>query len=264
MSVRRRGFWLTTSSGTRRGTPVWTKRTQSLHRLKRNRRNSAAVRRESKPTSDQQLLSHSSAVAETQDQEGSQHGDSGSASNAEPERRHHKDTSQSNSVDNSPLSETHWDTHTGKKTVKCGICGKAFRFKCLLKKHLRIHTGERPYSCERCGKNTSPLSETHCDTLTGKKPFKCDTCGKAFRWNHHLSRHMRHHTGEKPYLCNTCGKRFTERGTLNDHLRIHTGEKPFVCNTCGKRYSEKSSFRKHMRQHMEQSCCFNPVQVISV
>ncbi|XP_044052186.1 uncharacterized protein LOC122876215, partial [Siniperca chuatsi] len=39
MSVRRRRFWLTSSSVFRRGTPVWTKRTQSLHRLKRNRRN---------------------------------------------------------------------------------------------------------------------------------------------------------------------------------------------------------------------------------
>ncbi|XP_038566432.1 golgin subfamily A member 6-like protein 6 [Micropterus salmoides] len=47
MSGRRRRFWLTSSSVFRRGTPVWTKRTQSLHRLKRNRRNSVPVRRES-------------------------------------------------------------------------------------------------------------------------------------------------------------------------------------------------------------------------
>ncbi|XP_044065424.1 uncharacterized protein LOC122882270 isoform X5 [Siniperca chuatsi] len=47
MSVRRRRFSLTSSSVFRRGTPVWTKRTQSLHRLKRNRRNSVAGRRES-------------------------------------------------------------------------------------------------------------------------------------------------------------------------------------------------------------------------
>nr|XP_020481076.1 uncharacterized protein LOC109974946 [Monopterus albus] len=64
---------------------------------------------EAEPTSDQQLLCHSSAVAESQDQEGSQHGDSGSASNAEPKpepkpkRRSHKDTSHSSNVDTSPL-----------------------------------------------------------------------------------------------------------------------------------------------------------------
>ncbi|TNN27196.1 hypothetical protein EYF80_062661 [Liparis tanakae] len=51
MSVRRRRrkrrFSVNSSSVFRRGAPVWTKRTQSLHRLKRNRRNSAPVRRKS-------------------------------------------------------------------------------------------------------------------------------------------------------------------------------------------------------------------------
>ncbi|XP_032373091.1 uncharacterized protein LOC116690319 isoform X4 [Etheostoma spectabile] len=46
--VTRRRFSLTSSSSVfRRGTPVWTKRSRSLHRSKRNRRTSASVRRES-------------------------------------------------------------------------------------------------------------------------------------------------------------------------------------------------------------------------
>ncbi|XP_042071135.1 trichohyalin-like isoform X3 [Haplochromis burtoni] len=44
---RRRRFSLSSSSGTRRGAPVWSRRNQKLHRLKRKRRNCAAVRRES-------------------------------------------------------------------------------------------------------------------------------------------------------------------------------------------------------------------------
>ena len=47
MFIGSRKFWLTSSSVIRRGTPVWTKRTQSLHRLKRNRGDSAPGRRES-------------------------------------------------------------------------------------------------------------------------------------------------------------------------------------------------------------------------
>ncbi|XP_059196080.1 zinc finger and SCAN domain-containing protein 31-like isoform X2 [Centropristis striata] len=47
MSVRRRRLLLTSSSVLRRGTPVWTRRTQILHRSKRNSRNSVPVRRES-------------------------------------------------------------------------------------------------------------------------------------------------------------------------------------------------------------------------
>ncbi|TNN22709.1 hypothetical protein EYF80_067176 [Liparis tanakae] len=51
MSIRRRKRRFPVNSSIssvfRRGSPVWTKRTQSLHRLKRNRRNSAPIRRES-------------------------------------------------------------------------------------------------------------------------------------------------------------------------------------------------------------------------
>ncbi|TNN22594.1 hypothetical protein EYF80_067292 [Liparis tanakae] len=49
MSIKRRKrrFSLSSNSVFRRGAPVWTKRTQSLNRLKRNRRNSAPVRRKS-------------------------------------------------------------------------------------------------------------------------------------------------------------------------------------------------------------------------
>uniref|UniRef100_A0A3Q3JFD3 C2H2-type domain-containing protein n=1 Tax=Monopterus albus TaxID=43700 RepID=A0A3Q3JFD3_MONAL len=178
---------------------------------------------EAEPTSDQQLLCHNSAVAESQDQEGSQHGDSGSASNTEPERRHHKDTSHSNSTDNFPVSETHWDTHIGKKTFICGNCGKAFNFKSALKIHLRMHSGERVYSC--------------------------GTCGRDFLRSFNLKVHMRIHTGEKPYVCNTCGKRFSDPSTWKQHKRIHTGEKPYTCNMCGKGFCRMSDLRRHMRIH---------------
>ncbi|XP_032367431.1 glutamic acid-rich protein [Etheostoma spectabile] len=52
--------------------------------------------------------------AESQDQKGGQHGDSGSARNAEPEpkKRRRKSRSPSNNVDNTNMSEVHPDTQT--------------------------------------------------------------------------------------------------------------------------------------------------------
>nr|XP_020481066.1 zinc finger protein 112-like [Monopterus albus] len=131
---------------------------------------------EAEPTSDQQLLSHSFVVAVSQDQEGSQHGDSGSASNAEPKpkRRRHKDTSHSSNVDTSPLSETQCDPSTDRKSFKCDTCGKAFKTKFCLNRHLRVHTGERPYVCS--------------------------TCWKGFKQSSHLKSHLRSHTGERLFL----------------------------------------------------------------
>ncbi|XP_033181563.1 zinc finger protein 2 homolog isoform X2 [Mastacembelus armatus] len=183
---------------------------------------------EAKPHSDQQLLSHSSPAAESQDQTGSQPVESGSARNAEtkPKKRCHQNTSHSNNdVDQSLMSG---DAHTGKGTFLCDTCGKDFKCKYNLDRHLRSYTGERPYSC--------------------------DTCGKRFKQKSHLSAHLRIHTGERPYCCGTCGKHFIGSGALSAHMRIHTREKLYPCTTCGKKLSTMSTLMRHMRRHTLYSC----------
>ncbi|XP_078112505.1 uncharacterized protein LOC144521776 isoform X2 [Sander vitreus] len=68
----------------------------------------------SEANSDHQLLSHNSHDAESQDQKGGKHGDSGSTRNAEPEpkKRRLKSRSHRNNVDNTNMSEIHADNPT--------------------------------------------------------------------------------------------------------------------------------------------------------
>ncbi|XP_028435033.1 uncharacterized protein LOC114556331 [Perca flavescens] len=68
----------------------------------------------SEANSDHQLLSHNSHEAESQDQKGGKHGDSGSTRNTEPEpkKRRRKSRSHSNNVDNTNVSEIHPNTPT--------------------------------------------------------------------------------------------------------------------------------------------------------
>ncbi|XP_049433673.1 uncharacterized protein LOC125889671 [Epinephelus fuscoguttatus] len=203
--------------------------------------------------SDHQVLSHSSHVAESKEQKEGKHGDSGLAEDAETKlkRRCHKIRSHSNDVSNSNLSEIDRNTHTPKRSSECDKCGKDFKYKSQLQKHMRTHTGEKPYSCKTCGKDftCSSVLSVHMRTHTGERPYLCTTCGKRFRGKSVLNNHMRTHTGEKPYSCNTCGKIFRQTSSLNIHLRTHTGEKPYSCKTCGKAFKCSSNLNVHTRTH---------------
>ena len=153
----------------------------------------------------------------------------------------------------------HMKIHLERNQHCCHVCGKKFSFARYLATHMRTHTGNKPHCCQECGKRFSSASylTKHMRTHTGEKSFSCLECGKRFSVSSALTRHTRTHTGEKPYCCQKCGKRFSVSSHLTQHMRTHTGEKPYCCRKCGKRFSRSHHLTIHMRIHTGEKlfCC---------
>ncbi|XP_071629579.1 zinc finger and BTB domain-containing protein 41-like [Temnothorax longispinosus] len=138
---------------------------------------------------------------------------------------------------------------------KCDVCGRAYKYKSMLKQHkIRAHGDQsnherRRYLCALCGKElkTAKGLEIHNRSHTGEKPYTCEVCGKCFACETLLRTHKVTHTGERKYSCDQCGKAFTQRSTLVVHKRYHTGERPYVCPRCGKGFVTRTVLNTHMK-----------------
>ena len=85
----------------------------------------------------------------------------------------------------------------GKSVCIYPNCGRIFKTKFSLKRHMVTHTGERN--------------------------FKCKGCGKRFALYQYLKEHTLIHSDELPYVCgiNGCQQRFRQAGKLSFHRRTH-------------------------------------------
>lgn len=149
------------------------------------------------------------------------------------------------------------------KTVKCRICGEAFRTtkKCHL--HSRIHSSEGYYPCSLCDKTFTTeedCNEHSIEHTEGKKcerrsaTHACNECGKKFVTEERLQFHVTFHKPDaRPCYCNKCNKFMVSESSLYHHLlTVHLQYKEFCCDICGKQFRAQAQLDAHQRKHKDE------------
>lgn len=80
-----------------------------------------------------------------------------------------------------------------RRKFHCSHCGKSFKTKSHLQRHILTHTGEKPYHCNRCGSkfNQSSSLRNHIIAIHTKEyPHYCPQCNKGFLMPALLSKHL--------------------------------------------------------------------------
>ena len=145
----------------------------------------------------------------------------------------------------------------------CKLCGKTFKRRNLLNKHLLVHADAKPLKCDLCGEGfrKHDYLKKHKLQHAGVRPHQCDMCDKSFYLRYELTKHKQNHSGIR-YECELCCKTFTREDSLKGHMQSkghvekagHNAdsdfvEKPYQCQLCGKSFHRKLYLNDHLKIH---------------
>ncbi|CAG0887433.1 unnamed protein product [Cyprideis torosa] len=109
----------------------------------------------------------------------------------------------------------------------CSHCGRKCWSQAMLRQHEESHSDLKRHVCDSCGKAFKYKDQlTRHVTLDhkGMNPYKCPKCGKVYRTPLRLKDHMNLHLEIKPCICAVCGQAFATRSRLDTHRKKHRKE----------------------------------------
>ncbi|XP_035611186.1 oocyte zinc finger protein XlCOF6-like isoform X2 [Oncorhynchus keta] len=162
--------------------------------------------------------------------------------------------------------------------LTCSHCGKCFRKKGFLTRH--IQSRKKPYSCSPCRKgfDLAKQLEEHSVKPRIENTFSCNDCSAVFHRKCTLQSHLKGHLMEETVTCTVCERKFLGEKRLELHKcngrkifscsscpeilktreglsyreETHSEERKYSCETCSKTFLTTVSLKTHMMSHKEK------------
>ncbi|ETN66449.1 hypothetical protein AND_001765 [Anopheles darlingi] len=144
--------------------------------------------------------------------------------------------------------------HTNDTHHICATCGKTFRTKISMDRHMKEHLGlpcEEKVQCAQCnkwfhGKHNLKKHVRFKHTEVGQL-FRCEICQHESPNSRALSYHKQRVHVEENFACEYCGKRFKRKLYLREHVASHTGNPLYTCNICGLKFNSHANHFTHRK-----------------
>ncbi|ELK05208.1 Zinc finger protein 786 [Pteropus alecto] len=142
----------------------------------------------------------------------------------------------------------HLAAHSGKSPLQCPECDMCFHHKQTLLSHHLLHKRERPPQCPIYDKSFLPKNSMQAQRGQPSvgRPVFCREGSGAFSVKAELSSV---HSGEKPGPCAAGGEHCFLRGDEETLQRCPPRGRPFSCTECDKCFCTKAKLASHIKGH---------------
>ncbi|XP_035715832.1 zinc finger protein 569-like [Folsomia candida] len=154
--------------------------------------------------------------------------------------------------------DKHIHTHEPDVVFKCGICAKTLKNPSSLSRHnYRKHNKQVCTICSRefSGPENLKVHMSRVHTTGVRQRYPCPQCDKSFLGKYAVGRHAKVEHAQSPvrFRCTLCGREFKEKQNRNRHIATHTRERTFRCEVCGHSYVDEATLKIHKRIHDDKS-----------